>query len=65
MQLIMQSVTVAKISVELHHRNQIKLIVSLTAFEKPASTQNPIWSGPYVPRPDPTQPDGQPNLRRS
>ena len=38
MQLIMQSITVTKISVELHHRNQIKLVVGLTAFEKSALT---------------------------
>jgi len=56
----MQSIAVAKTSVRLHHRNQIKSVVGLTAFGKPAPTRNPIWSGPYVPRPDPTQPDGQP-----
>ncbi len=60
MQLIMQSATVAKTPVGLRHRNQTKPVVGLTAFGKSAPIRNPIWSGPYVPRPDPTQPDGQP-----
>jgi hypothetical protein len=59
----MQSITVTKISVELCHRNQIKLIVDLTAFEKLTPTWNLIWSGSYVPHPDPTRTDSQPNAQ--
>ncbi len=59
MQLIMQSVTVIKISVELCHRNQIKLIVSLTVFEKFASIWNFIWFKFYVSCSDLTQSDNQ------
>jgi hypothetical protein len=60
MQLIMQNITVTMISAELHHRTQFKPVVSWTAFGKPASIWNPVWSGLYVPHPDPTRTDGQP-----
>ena len=47
MQLIMQSATVAKISVGLCHRNQIKPVVSLTAFGKlPPQPETPYGLGP-------------------
>jgi len=59
MQLIMQSITVTKIFIELCHRNQIKLIVSLTTFEKSALIWNLIWSEPYVPHLNSTQLNSQ------